>query len=479
MRLPLWILLLSSLLLADKIVYVSGEYALVDSGTCQSKNRVEVNLATVEDCSAAAAALGIELVLESAIPINTMVDPPGCFVYRAGLLFFNTDPSPVPCGRLGDNCICGALDNTCSCSNGGTAATGNACTSDGANICTACIGDFYLSGVSCVPWSPACTVSQHETQSPSTAADRVCVENDCTAKAGMEEWAGLGCIVEGDANGATITALGAQSAATGYASCAITCPTDNAAFVVVAPECTVVGDAVTGATYTCTTADDSKVSACADGFWKDETGTADVCTECTVVGDAVTGATYTCTTADDSKVSGCSDGFWKDDTGTADVCTACPAEFYLNVDRCEAWAAPCTVDQTQTQAPTNSQDRICEDSCSNQPSPYMIENNKACESWEYMKNVCNKSQDWIANNFCQQSCHDLGLGYTDAWGHDNCPDINGCTNEPSRHMVRKNKSCDSWEKLVFMCNQRLHWRSKKFCQKSCYDLGLGYDGDVC
>jgi hypothetical protein len=33
--------------------------------------------------------------------------------------------------------------------------------------------------------------------------------------------------------------------------------------------------------------------------------------------------------------------------------------------------------------------------------------------------------------------------------------------------------------LVFMCNQRLHWRSKKFCQKSCYDLGLGYDGDVC
>ena len=52
-------------------------------------------------------------------------------------------------------------------------------------------------------------------------------------------------------------------------------------------ECTVVGDAVTGATYTCTTADDSKVSACADGFWKDETGTADVCTGLTLVSNGL------------------------------------------------------------------------------------------------------------------------------------------------------------------------------------------------
>jgi hypothetical protein len=48
-------------------------------------------------------------------------------------------------------------------------------------------------------------------------------------------------------------------------------------------ECTVVGDAVSGATYICTTADDSVVSACADGFWKDVTGTADVCTGLTLV----------------------------------------------------------------------------------------------------------------------------------------------------------------------------------------------------
>ena len=61
------------------------------------------------------------------------------------------------------------------------------------------------------------------------------VENECLAKAGAAEWSELGCIVAGDTTGATVIALGAQSAATGYASCAITCPTDGAAFVVAAP----------------------------------------------------------------------------------------------------------------------------------------------------------------------------------------------------------------------------------------------------
>jgi len=44
-------------------------------------------------------------------------------------------------------------------------------------------------------------------------------------------------------------------------------------------------------------------------FWEDEAGTADVCTECTAVGNEESGATYICTSADDSDVSGCVDGF--------------------------------------------------------------------------------------------------------------------------------------------------------------------------
>ena len=42
--------------------------------------------------------------------------------------------------------------------------------------------------------------------------------------------------------------------------------------------------------------------------------------ECTVADNAENGATYTCTTADDSDVSGCADGFGEDETGIADVC---------------------------------------------------------------------------------------------------------------------------------------------------------------
>lgn len=70
--------------------------------------------------------------------------------------------------------------NTCSCANGGTAATGDACTTDNANICTACTGDFYLDGSSCDAWASDCVVGQTETQTPSNTQDRVCAANTCT-----------------------------------------------------------------------------------------------------------------------------------------------------------------------------------------------------------------------------------------------------------------------------------------------------------
>ena len=42
--------------------------------------------------------------------------------------------------------------------------------------------------------------------------------------------------------------------------------------------CTAVTNAASTATYTCASATDSSVSACAIGFYKDTSGTADVCT---------------------------------------------------------------------------------------------------------------------------------------------------------------------------------------------------------
>jgi len=381
-------------------------------------------------------------------------------------------------------------DNVCSCSDG-VAATGAECTSNNANICTACTGDFYLNGFSCAAWAPACSVGQHQTQSPSNTEDRVCSDNVCSCTDGVAA-TGNSCT----SNNANICA-----ACTGdfwlnpvdlnCAAWSPPCPDDDTEHqapsntqdrVCEAIPCTRKGYAGTAGFCTCAHGYEGTVTyhlgeptGCigdpCDASWGPMHGMAGSCTS-----DLKSG--YSClpvcdTTFTLTGLTTCEQGILR-----PAIC-ACTGEFYLNVDRCEAWAAPCTMDQTQTQAPTNSQDRICEDSCSNQPSPYMIENNKACGSWAYMKNACNKNQNWIANNYCQQSCHDLGLGYINAWGHDNCPDINGCTNKPSRHMVRKNKSCDSWDKLSFMCNQRLHWKSKKFCQKSCYDLGAGYDGDVC
>jgi len=130
--------------------------------------------------------------------------------------------------------------------------------------------------------------------------------------------------VVGDAmSGATYICTTADDSA--VSACAYGFWKDETGTADVCTECTVVGDAVSGATYICTTADDSAVSACADGFWKDENGTADVCTECTAVGNEESGATYICTSADDSDVSGCADGFWEDEKGTADACTECTA----------------------------------------------------------------------------------------------------------------------------------------------------------
>ena len=65
--------------------------------------------------------------------------------------------------------------------------------------------------------------------------------------------------------------------------------------------------------------------------WKDTSDTADVCTACTTVGDAAAAATYICTSASDSDVSACLDGYWEDTTGTASVCSACTSQ-----DDCDA-----------------------------------------------------------------------------------------------------------------------------------------------
>merc|ERR1712166_64976 len=156
--------------------------------------------------------------------------------------------------------------------------------------------------------------------------------------------------------------------------------------------CAVVANAVDGATYTCSSATTSRVSACKTNFWKDTSGVADVCkavttgitcgkttaggstargsvgatatadatcagcagglfaasatadcATCTVVSGAVTGATYTCSSATTSRVSACAATCTtKKTVGTtgADTCTAtCAAGTWDNANTCQPCAA--------------------------------------------------------------------------------------------------------------------------------------------
>jgi hypothetical protein len=116
-------------------------------------------------------------------------------------------------------------------------------------------------------------------------------------------------------------------------TCTATCAAGSYAAANVCTTCTPVANAATGATYTCTSASDSRVSACASDAFK-TAGVAgasepDLCTTCTTVANKATTGTLgvdgaiTCTSATTSRVANCALGYFKDGTGTKDVCTIC------------------------------------------------------------------------------------------------------------------------------------------------------------
>merc|ERR1712183_1123979 len=53
-----------------------------------------------------------------------------------------------------------------------------------------------------------------------------------------------------------------------------------------------------------------------------------------------------------------------------------------------------------------------------------------------------------------------------------------CDDEPTNGMKKKGKSCTDIN-LKKKCNTNASWIKKGYCQLSCYNEGLGYDGDVC
>jgi cellulose 1,4-beta-cellobiosidase len=53
-----------------------------------------------------------------------------------------------------------------------------------------------------------------------------------------------------------------------------------------------------------------------------------------------------------------------------------------------------------------------------------------------------------------------------------------CDDEPTNGMKKKGKSCTDIN-LKKKCSKNASWINKGFCQLSCYNEGLGYDGDIC
>jgi len=56
---------------------------------------------------------------------------------------------------------------------------------------------------------------------------------------------------------------------------------------------------------------------------------------------------------------------------------------------------------------------------------------------------------------------------------------NICNDEPSGTMIESGLECATFTNLLIRCNTHYNWSRMKFCQKSCFIAGVGYEGDNC
>merc|ERR1711862_720293 len=61
-------------------------------------------------------------------------------------------------------------------------------------------------------------------------------------------------------------------------------------------------------------------------------------------------------------------------------------------------------------------------------------------------------------------------------GNDDCII---CDDEAISWMVAPNIDCEGSHYLPRKCNNNQNWIDNKFCQLSCYNAGVGYEGDIC
>lgn len=112
--------------------------------------------------------------------------------------------------------------------------------------------------------------------------------------------------------------------------------------------------------------------------------------------------------------------------------------------------------------------------CSNEAPSWMINSGKNCTSNMDWSQFCSNNKWWSkpGNKFCQKTCWQSGHGYQD----DTC----ACSNEAPQWMANARKDCDSnltnWARL---CRNAAYWSKNSFCQKACWRRGYAYEGDDC
>eukprot|EP00929_Paragymnodinium_shiwhaense_P114721 TRINITY_DN83213_c0_g1_i1.p1 TRINITY_DN83213_c0_g1~~TRINITY_DN83213_c0_g1_i1.p1 ORF type:complete len:646 (-),score=44.29 TRINITY_DN83213_c0_g1_i1:52-1938(-) len=111
--------------------------------------------------------------------------------------------------------------------------------------------------------------------------------------------------------------------------------------------------------------------------------------------------------------------------------------------------------------------------CSDEPTAYMVGKGLMCDSWPWgIDNYCKKSDEWRKNRYCQHSCFMAGVGYDG----DYCCKLDDVA---PAWMVKGSKSCADFGRLEQKCNRDESWRNNKFCARSCFFKGVGYEGSDC
>jgi len=143
--------------------------------------------------------------------------------------------------------------------------------------------------------------------------------------------------------------------------------------------------------------------------------------------------------------------------------------------------------------------------CTNNPVGWMQKQDIQCDSSiSILKNNCNNNVYWTNNKCCQLSCYNEGIGYNGdecCLSNDESPSNNPttapqmptqlpntfttldtfpasctiCTDNPIDWL----DVCEGYIFLETKCNRNENWVANKYCQQSCYNIGLGYLGDEC